>query len=220
MASINDLVLQLQLLRDQAPSGTVPLQASMYLAIAFGRSPSDVFTDKELTSCPLYLDHATFIRTVRRLLPLDENGTRAEYKGTAPKDDLRGLLKTFGRDPIEVDDYLMNNVPEENVMLNKFLRILAKPIAGQRYPVGVYAVSRPLDGPATKGYTTHTVTRNARRDRSKAAIGMPVTRDSVALALARRLRYQKYRSTLLRHRSRRNSSGTDTSSESGMEDRD
>jgi len=220
MTSINDLVLQMQLMRDQAPAGTVPVQASMYLAIAFGRTPSDVFSDKELVNCPIYLDHATFIRTVRRLLPLDEHGSRSGYTGVAPKEDLAGLLKTFGRDPIEVDDYITQYVPEDQVSLNKFLRILAKPIAGQRYPVGVYTVSRPLQGPPAKVYTIHSPNRTRGRERSKAAIGMPIQRDAVALSLARRLKYAKYRSSLQRHRARRNSDATDTSSVASVDDRD
>jgi len=221
MASINDLVLQLQLLRDQAPSGTVPVQASMYLAVMFGRSANDVMTDNELTKCPLYLDHATFIRTVRRLLPLDDQGTRSEYRGSASREDLRDLLKLFGRDPIEVDDFMEQHVPEAEVNLNKFLRILAKPIAGQRYPIGVYTVSRPLQGSSTKVYATATVTRTTKRQRSsKSAVGMPLARDAVALALARRQKYQKYRANLLRQRGRRNSDATETSSESGVDDRD
>lgn len=211
MATLNDLVLSLQLLRDQAPAGTVPVQAAMYLAISFGRTPSEVFLDKELAKCSIYLDHATFIRTVRRLLPLDDQGTRSEYQGLAPREDLAGLLKIFGRDPIEVEQYMATHVPELQVGLNKFLRILAKPIAGQRYPIGIYTVSRPLDGPPAKVYATATVTR--RRERSKAAMGMPVARDAVALALARRLKYQKYRTSLQRRR--RNSDATDTSSSSG-----
>lgn len=95
MASLNDIVLQLQLVRDQAPAGMVPVQASMYLAIAFGRPVAEVCADQDIISCPTFrmsscasslkditehpssaVDHATFIRTVRRLLPLDENGTR------------------------------------------------------------------------------------------------------------------------------------------------
>lgn len=98
MSSVNDLVLQLQLLRDAAPSGTVPVQAAIYLSIAFGRPSAEAVTDKELTNCLTYckkhvtsptlsgeanasvsllaVDHSSFIRTLRRLLPLDEHGTR------------------------------------------------------------------------------------------------------------------------------------------------
>jgi len=219
MASVNDLILQLQILRDQAPSGTVPVQASMYLAVVFGRPPSEVFTDKALVNCSTFLDHSSFIRTFRRLLPLDEEGSRTGYTGMAPRGDLNGLLKTFGRDPIEVDEYLATYVPEELVALNKFLRILAKPIAGQRYPIGIYTVSRPLEGSPSKVYATHTISRTSRsRQRAKPSIGAPAARDAVALSLARRLKHQKYRGTLLRHRARRNSSDTDTSSESGLDD--
>jgi len=219
MASINDLVLQLQLLRDQAPAGTVPVQASMYLAVAFGRPQGDVFSDKELTTCPTYLDHAAFIRTTRRLLPLDEDGSRSAYPGTAQREDLRTLLKTFGRDPLEVDEYLAQEVPEQQVNLNKFLRILAKPIAGQRYSIGVYTVSRPLGGqPLKSTYTAHIHARHARKERSRPLPGLPISRDSIALSLARRVKYQKYKSSIIRHRARRNS-GSDATSVSSSDDR-
>lgn len=56
MLSINDLVLQLQLFRDAAPSGTVPVQAAIYLAINFGRPQSDALLDKELTTCSTYCE--------------------------------------------------------------------------------------------------------------------------------------------------------------------
>lgn len=220
MSSVNDLVLQLQLLRDAAPSGTVPVQAAIYLSIAFGRPQVEAFTDKELTSCPTYLDHSSFIRTLRRLLPLDEHGTRSAYTGLTPRSDLSDLLKVFGRDPIEVEDYMNQYVPEELVALAKFLRILAKPIAGQRYSIGVYTISRPLAGVPTKVYATITKP-SCRRDRAKSALGMPVTRDAVALALARRMKYQKYRANLIRHRTRRNSDSTETTASSvDVEDRD
>jgi len=217
MSSVNDLIIQLQLLREQAPAGTVPVQAAIYLAITFGRPSPDVFTDKELFNCSTFLDHATFIRTVRRLLPLDESGSRSDYTGMAAREDLRGLLKIFGRDPFEVDEYLARCVPEDQVNLNKFLRILAKPIAGQRYPIGVYTVSRPLEGPPTKVYATHTIVRNPRRDRARASMGMPIAKDAVAMALARRVKYQKYRTSILRHRSRRDSD-TDSTTSSSIED--
>jgi len=217
MISLNDLVIQLQLLRDQAPSGTVPVQASMYLAIAFGRSQEDVFTDKELSTCATYLDHAAFIRTTRRLLPLDEDGSRSAYSGSARKDDLRGLLKTFGRDPEEVDEYLATEVPEEQVSLNKFLRILARPIAGQRYSIGLYAVSRPLRGQPQKAITHSVQSRPARKERSRPAPGMPISRDTLTLSLARRAKYQKYRQSIIRYRARRNSESDATSVSSSDE---
>lgn len=220
MLSVNDLVLQLQLLRDTAPSGTVPVQAAIYLAIAFGRPRSDAFLDKELTTCSTYLDHSSFIRTLRRLLPLDEHGTRSAYIGLAPRSDLSDLLKIFGRDPIEVEEYINQYVSEELVALAKFLRILAKPIAGQRYPIGVYTISRPLSGAPARVYATVTKP-SCRRDRTKSALGMPVTRDAVALALARRMKYQKYRANLIRHRTRRNSDSTETTASSvDIDDRD
>lgn len=103
-----------------------------------------------------------------------------------------------------------------SVALAKFLRILAKPIAGQReslpelrqligfidplksdtgYPIGVYTISRPLTGAPTKVYATVTKP-SCRRDRAKGALGMPVTRDAVALALARRMKVRHHRSFL------------------------
>ncbi|KAG8929300.1 hypothetical protein FRC01_004566 [Tulasnella sp. 417] len=220
MSSFNDLVLQLQLFRAAAPSGTVPVQAAVYLSIAFGRPQEEACTDKELTTCSTYLDHSSFIRTLRRLLPLDEQGTRSGYTGLAPRSDLSDLLKIFGRDPIEVEDYMNQYVPEHLVALAKFLRILAKPIAGQRYPIGVYTISRPLAGAPTKVFATVTKS-SCRRDRAKGALGMPVARDAVALALARRMKYQKYRANLIRHRTRRNSDSTEsTASGVDIEDRD
>jgi len=217
MASINDLVIQLQLLRDQAPAGMVPVQASMYLAVAFGRPQDQVFSDKELVTCPAFLDHAAFIRTTRRLLPLDEEGSRSAYLGSAGREDLRALLTTFGRDPVEVDEYLQTSVPEAQVNLNKFLRILAKPIAGQRYPIGLYTVSRPLAGQPNKTFAAHAQSRFQRKDRSRPLPGMPITRDSLAISLARRVKYQKYRACILRHRSRRYSESDATSVSSADE---
>ncbi|KAG8993461.1 hypothetical protein FRB94_010750 [Tulasnella sp. JGI-2019a] len=212
MSTINDLIIQLQLCRDQAPAGMIPVQAAMYLAVAFGRPQDQVFGDKELITCPAFLDHAAFIRTTRRLLPLDEDGTRAGYPGSADREDLRALLTAFGRDPIEVDEFMSESVPETQVNLNKFLRILAKPIAGQRYSIGVYTVSRPLGGgPPIKMYTPQFSSRVVRKDRSRPAPGMPMPRDSVAMSLARRVKYQKYRASIQRLRARRNSESDATS---------
>jgi len=217
MLTINDLVIQLQICRDGSPEGMVPVQAAMYLAVAFGRPLGDVLADKELITCPAYLDHAAFIRTTRRLLPLDEDGSRSGYLGSADREDLRSLLKTFGRDPIEVDDYISADIPEAQVNLNKFLRILAKPIAGQRYSIGVYTVSRPLGGgQPVKLYTPQVQSRTLRKRPSP---GMPIPRDSVAMSLARRVKYQKYRTSILRHRARRNSE-SDATSVSSTDDRD
>lgn len=67
MLSVNDLVLQLQLLRDTAPSGTVPVQAAIYLAIAFGRPRSDAFLDKELTTCSTYCEKPNLNPALARL---------------------------------------------------------------------------------------------------------------------------------------------------------
>ncbi|KAG8890135.1 hypothetical protein FRB98_000863 [Tulasnella sp. 332] len=220
MSTINDLVLQLQLCRNQAPTGMVPVQAAVYLAVAFGRPQDQVFGDKELITCPPFLDHASFIRTTRRLLPLDEDGSRTGYPGSADREDLRALLTTFGRDPIEVDEFLNNSVPETQVNLNKFLRILAKPIAGQRYSIGVYTVSRPLGGtPSAILYNSQSPSRTTRKERSRPAPGMPLPRDAVAMSLARRVKYQKYRTSILRHRARRNSE-SDATSVSSVEDRE
>ncbi|KAG8858541.1 hypothetical protein FRB96_005213 [Tulasnella sp. 330] len=165
MSTINDLVLQLQLCRNQAPTGT-------------------------------------------------------GYPGSADREDLRALLTTFGRDPIEVDEFLNNSVPETQVNLNKFLRILAKPIAGQRYSIGVYTVSRPLGGtPSAILYNSQSPSRTTRKERSRPAPGMPLPRDAVAMSLARRVKYQKYRTSILRHRARRNSE-SDATSVSSVEDRE
>ncbi|KAG8930610.1 hypothetical protein FRC02_003985 [Tulasnella sp. 418] len=216
MDSFNALVLQLQIMGGSTPpAGTVPVQGALYLAIAFGRDPKSVFADQEVANLPNYLDHATFIRTVRRLLPLDESGGRSEYRGTACKEDLRGLLKAFGREPYEVDDYLLRCVPEDQVNFNKFIRILAKPIAGQRYPIGVYTVSRPLDSPTSNNNKVRAILAAARRPRSsstsststtsssrsrqniKAGLGISSTAsDPMASALAKRIKFQRL------HRSR------------------
>jgi len=218
MSSINDLVIQLQLVKERAPQGFVPIQTTMCLAIRFGRPTAAVIADPELVNAPTFLDHSSFIKLLRRLLPLDSLGSRSQYNGSATRDDLEQLLKTFGRDPIEVDQFMTTNVPETEVPLPKFLRIIAKPIAGQRYPIGVYNVSRPLEGSAKTASQNYS--RIHRRDRAKTAVGMPIPRDGLAMTLARRSRYQKYRASIQRHRARRNSDATDSSSESGFGERD
>lgn len=113
--------------------------------------------------------------------------------------------------------------------LNKFLRILAKPIAGQRessastakmvhnsfpdigYPIGIYTVSRPLDGAPTKSYALtqpSSTVRSRGRERTKAALGISVQRDAVTLALARRLRVSCTRTPLELHHLNRMSCST------------
>jgi len=217
MSSLNDIVIQLQILGEQAPEGYTPVQTAMYLAISFGRPAPDVCDDKELRNCSVFLDHANFIRLLRRLLPLDGKGTRSHYTGLVPKYDMSSLLQVFGRDPSEVEHYMSIHVPEDQIGIAQFLRILGKPIAGQRYPAGVYAASRPLAGASSRSSATNRVNR---RMCSKTAAVMPLPRDAVAMALTRRNKYLKYRAAILRQRARRGSDATDSSSECGGLDRE
>ncbi len=57
------------------------------------------------------------------------------------------------------------------------------------YPIGVYKVSRPLEGSAKTASQNYS--RIHRRDRAKTAIGMPIPRDGLAMTLARRSRVRR-----------------------------
>lgn len=45
----------------------------------------------------------------------------SEYTGSAPREDLSGLLKTFGRDAVEVDRFMSENVPEQQGERKEYL---------------------------------------------------------------------------------------------------